>query len=281
MIGLSYLTVAKFQINWNALWTNLTLTFAFDNPRGYMVTGGWSIGNEMVFYLFFPLVMWLSTWRAPAVIAALAVSLTLYCRSAFFTMDQSKTLADSWGQYIQPGNQAFLFFLGIAIAWTSRRHRLVHFKYHRELLTLSLIGFALYPSTGNQISIVTGHERLIYTAFCATACLALFNTQFQLNAITDRLLTLAGDLSYTIYILHGAVAMYTLKLLAPALGVSTAQGQLTLLLMVTLPALLVLSYMFYIRVEKPVMRVGRRMSSLTTPPSRARNSPMNVERPFD
>ena len=39
-------------IEFTNLILNLTCLFGFINPTGYYTTGGWSIGNEMVFYLF-------------------------------------------------------------------------------------------------------------------------------------------------------------------------------------------------------------------------------------
>ncbi|QPW27655.1 acyltransferase [Edwardsiella ictaluri] len=36
---------------------NILLIFGITNPTEYIIMGGWSIGNEVVFYLFFPLLI--------------------------------------------------------------------------------------------------------------------------------------------------------------------------------------------------------------------------------
>jgi len=41
------------------IFLNFTMLFGFIDPTAYLPTGAWSIGNEMVFYLLMPLVVYL------------------------------------------------------------------------------------------------------------------------------------------------------------------------------------------------------------------------------
>uniref|UniRef100_UPI00235935CD acyltransferase family protein n=1 Tax=Pseudomonas aeruginosa TaxID=287 RepID=UPI00235935CD len=63
---------------------NYTLTFGFTAPNQYLTVGGWSIGNEMVFYAFFPLVMMIPKIRPALVVSSLAVTLYFYIHYSFF-----------------------------------------------------------------------------------------------------------------------------------------------------------------------------------------------------
>jgi len=43
----------------NKLLLNLTGLFGFISPKSYFLTGAWSIGNELVFYSIFPLIIYM------------------------------------------------------------------------------------------------------------------------------------------------------------------------------------------------------------------------------
>ncbi|MGE8436845.1 MAG: acyltransferase family protein [Pseudomonas palmensis] len=265
MTGLSFMTVNNYEIDWNKLTQNILLSFGFSNPRNYLMPGGWSIACEMTFYAFFPLVMLTTKRRATLVLSAMALTFCTYIYYAFFILTTNNTLAAQWGAYIEPLNQAFLFVLGIFIAWISTEKNLKSTKYLWTTLLASSLAFAIYPSTGGPINIVTGLERILYTALCGAICFSAFNIDLQLNKALSNTLKLFGDLSYTIYMLHGALALYSLEILAPALGVSTPQGKLYLLMAFTLPAVLVASYAFYRLVEVPAISLGRLLHKPKSP----------------
>lgn len=59
LIGLTYAFVLNplTKVDWPIYMQNFVLIFGFIDPTKYVVTGGWSIGNEVVFYLFFPAII--------------------------------------------------------------------------------------------------------------------------------------------------------------------------------------------------------------------------------
>lgn len=258
VIFLAY-TSPTFVIPIEKIIGNYTLTFGFTAPDQYLTVGGWSIGNEMVFYAFFPLVMMLPRIRPLLMTLALSISFGFYCYFAFIKLTPDSYLSDQWLAYINPLNQAFLFFLGVAIAWASTTFKLHGNVYAKRLLAMALCAFCVHPVTGNQIAIAQGIDRIVFTALCGVICFAVFNIEFHLRESTQKLLYLSGCLSYSIYMFHGVFADATLHFVVPFLGLTTPNGKLTALLLITLPGLLVFTYLFYRYVELPVIGVGRHL----------------------
>lgn len=250
-------TSPTFVVSNEKILSNFALTFGFTNPDQYLTTGGWSIGNEMVFYAFFPLVMIAPKFRTALISLSLLVTLVAYIHFSFNILSPVDYLGNQWSAYVAPLNQAFLFFLGVAIAWASIKYRLAGNKYSNLILCTSVLIFCLYPAAGNQINIVTGPERLVFTAACAACCIAVLNSNYNIRESYRKILYLSGCVSYTIYMFHGVFADVTLQLIAPKLGLTTPNEKLAILLLLTLPVLLVFAYAFYTYVEKPVMGLGR------------------------
>lgn len=248
---------------------NYTLTFGFTAPNQYLTVGGWSIGNEMVFYAFFPLVMMIPKIRPALVVSSLAVTLYFYIHYSFFKLTPTDYLGNQWNSYIDPRNQAFLFFLGVAIAWASLKFSLQGSNYTNIILAISLLTFTIYPANGNQIQIVSGIERIIFTAACGGLCFAVFNTRYKVRPTIQKALFMSGCLSYAIYMFHGIFADITIHILCPAVGVTTPGGKLAMLLLVTTPVIMIFTYFFYAYIEKPVMNLGRHLKSRKFLPSEA------------
>lgn len=252
-------TSPSFVIPKEKILSNFALTFGFTAPGNYITTGGWSIGNEMVFYAFFPLVMLAPRIRPALMMASLAVTISYYIYFAFYKLTPSDYLGNQWLTYIDPLNQAFLFFLGAGIAWASIRYKTAGSKSCVSLFIISVVTFCLYPASGNQINIVYGWDRLIFTAICGVLCFSVFNTKFNIGQIPEKILYMSGCISYSLYMFHGVFADFTLQIIAPKLGLEAGSEKLAILLIVTLPALILFTYAFYRFVEKPVIGLGRYM----------------------
>src|SRR5689334_7988737 len=95
---------------------NLTLTFGFINPVAYLPDGGWSIGNEMVFYLLFPVAIYAMRRQRWAFMLFLLASVGVACWFAFVRLDPTRSLGSQWPQYVRPENHLFLFLSGVLVA---------------------------------------------------------------------------------------------------------------------------------------------------------------------
>lgn len=270
------ITVAFFALksgslsqDWGKLASNLTLTFGFFEPRNYIPTGGWSIGNEMVFYAMFPGLMLLAS-RAWWLAAGLLAFGGVYFYFSFYHMTPHSSLAMQWGDYVNPFNQAFLFVLGIAVAWITKKYQVEGGYIPYLAFAASLLFFVFWSSEGDQINIVTGVNRLIFTLLCVLACWAALNVRLEVGGVPGRLLKGLGDGSYAIYLLHGPVQLFAVAYIYPHLGAQQSPAaKLCFLLLVSAPASLLASYFVFRFVEQPFIQLGKKLTRGMSKPEMA------------
>ncbi|MES2680466.1 MAG: acyltransferase [Bacteroidota bacterium] len=194
------------------LFLNLSGLFGFFKWDVTYSAGIWSIGNELVFYFFFPFFVLFAKSFKPLMLLLCAVIFGLYIYFAFIVLTPDKTLGDQWKNYINPLNQLFLFLLGFL---TGLFFHKVKIKTATNTVIL-LSGFVLlifYPAYGDPIILVTGVNRLVFTFFIFLICLGFYKMSFDLPGIIHKPLKLMGDASYSLYLLHPLV-YYTLGMVA-------------------------------------------------------------------
>ncbi|QLH67407.1 acyltransferase family protein [Aeromonas veronii] len=249
-----------FQFELSRVIYNATLTFGIFEPTTYLVTGGWSIGNEVAFYLLFPLLM--ITIKNKYLFATMnVVILYFYIHYSFFTLDSGATLGDEWFKYIHPLNQALLFSGGMSIAYFSMTHSSsITNKWNVILAAICVIIFTLLPGSGNQISIVTEWNRVFFTIVIFAISYFVFNVNAKGNSISERFLKFLGDISYPIYLLHGVVFDIAHKYIFPFLGDVSANTILLFCIFVLVPFLIVASYIVYKFIETPIIKATKKIT---------------------
>ncbi len=97
------------------IFLNFSGLFSLHHWKESITYGGWSIANELAFYIFFPLfVLFLKRSRALFVLLCLSL-LAIYLWFAFVRLNGSWALGDirdgkdSWGDYTNPLNQVVFF----------------------------------------------------------------------------------------------------------------------------------------------------------------------------
>lgn len=238
---------------------NLTLTFGFLDYARYIPTGGWSIGNEICFYLLFPALI-IST-RHIYVFSALCIALFIpYVVFAFDTLDSGSGLAKHWKSYIHPFNQAFLFASGIILAKISTHAR--HIRPSNiicfALFATSIAGLFLYGNTPEAIDLVTSANRMIFTAFSLIACYACFNMHTSGKTLLEKCLKHLGEISYSVYMLHALLFLLLQKHLYKGFIKNLTLSQFAFFIVV--PIVLIAATYCYKRVEVPFIRLGRTTS---------------------
>jgi exopolysaccharide production protein ExoZ len=176
---------------------NLTGLFAVVDRHGYIAPGAWSIGNELIFYLFFPVFVILAKRSKLAFYLLSAATLLVYLYFAFYKQNPSVSYLDQWLDYINPLNQLFLFLAGF----------LMGYFFHKKSIPpivspLCLAaGVALLFFYPGAINIVAGMHRIVFTVAAILICFSFYKTTFRLKGLPDRVLATLGEISYPVYLI--------------------------------------------------------------------------------
>lgn len=242
------------------LFLNLTGLFGFINWDAIFSPGTWSIGNELVFYVFFPFfVLFTKSYKWLMVLLSILL-FGLFLYFPFFKIS-AKHIDTYWHIYTNPLNQVFLFLGGFLIGLSLNKVKIK--GWVTVLLFLLGLGvFIFYPVTGNRINTITGVNRLVFTACCILVCISFYKLPFKFPAFVHQPLTLLGEASYSLYLLHPIVW----KLLAPLFifpSNHSFHAPLAVQFTVSIVCSFALSYVVYHYFEKFFMRLGKKKFSFS------------------
>ena len=234
------------------LFLNLTGLFGFVKWDTYLSSGVWSIGNELVFYAFFAIFIFLAKYSKSLLFAFAVLVFGLYVYFAFFKLTASLTLVSQWSVYTNPLNQLFLFFGGFLIGILLCKVQLTN-SYALLLLFVGVLLFVAFPVSGNAIKLVTGFNRLVFTLSCFLICIGFYKLNFQLSAMFHKPLVLLGEISYSVYLLHSIVYKLFTNFM-----INVYEIPVPLRMGVFVVLSLSLSYLVSEYYEKYFIRLGRR-----------------------
>lgn len=231
---------------------NLTGLFGLVDWNGYYATGAWSIGNELVFYLFFPVFIMLAR-RSKILFWGMGVLLfALYIYFAFYKIDASKSIQDQWKDYVNPLNQVFLFFSGFCVGELLTQKNISN-KISIAAIAAGLLLFIAWPAYGNPVQLISGVNRLVFTLAVLLISIGFFKLKITLPALIDKPLSMLGEASYSVYLLHPIVfSLVSMAKFSPLINFGISS-------LVTL----VISYLNYITIEKFFMKLGKRKDANT------------------
>lgn len=239
MATIATLLLSKAFPETGKLLLNLTGTFGIIAPDQYYAIGAWSIGNELVFYLFFPVFLLLAKHSRVWFFSLSALALAYYLYSCFFVIDENKTLGSQWEKYVNPLNHLGLFVSGLLVGYFFKNRR-INSWVCILLSVCAIVLFSLFPVKGDHVNIVTGANRILFTFCCIMLCLGFY--KYNNHVPFDKPLKWLGEVSYSVYILHpivyNSVIYFTSKYV----------------LIVSIPLSLIGSFFVYKYFEKPMMR---------------------------
>ncbi|PWK26181.1 peptidoglycan/LPS O-acetylase OafA/YrhL [Arcicella aurantiaca] len=239
--------------NMDILW-NITGLFAFINTKS-LTTGGWSIGNELVFYAFFPLLIWLSKDRKHFFLTVIwSVSIGIFF--AFSLLNNTSSMTAQWLTYTNPFNQLFFFVAGISLGKMS--DSTLFFKQHKTLnfiiLFLMISLFVFYPTVGQQTNLISGINRIVFSVLSIAICYFIFTSEVELPIIIEKPLTTLGEISYGVYLIHPIIFLELRQFLANYIEIPP-QTFFVIALFVTV----FISFLIYSWLEKPLIRLGKKI----------------------
>lgn len=186
------------------LFTNYSLLFGFIDRDSYIAVGGWYIGLQLVFYIVFPLMLWLinKSVRKYVVFFMGTIVSTLYF--SYVLLDETIVLSEQWNTYIHPLNHLFFFAGGFLIGYLYKANKgKINQNVIRLLLLASVLGFIFVPTIGtDQIYYVVGTYRIIFslTIFILFYSLMFINVTSIPRALDP--LKFLGSISFSLYLFH-------------------------------------------------------------------------------
>lgn len=244
---------------------NATGLFGFVAWNESISTGAWSIGNEWVFYFFFPIFL-LSLKKSPTWFAvALAAAFASYCWFAFQYIDSSGTFDGEWNKYTNPLNQVFLFGAGIGIGFYTKNWKPTAIATS-VMIAVGAAIFLFYPVQGDRIAIISGLPRLAFTAGAILLAIGFYKNTFAMPQLADKVLRFFGEISYALYMIHPIVygitntAFHKLN----EQGYHLAQRWQ---LLASVVGTLLLSWFIYNFFEKYFINLGKNISFVKNPTS--------------
>ncbi len=239
------------KYDFRTIFLNASGLFGFLDHDNYTTVGAWSIGNELVFYSIFPMIIILNKWKHYWTEIFFLLSLMIAIYFAFWSLNSSGSLSEQWSIYINPMNQIFLFTGGMLIG------KIIGLKKSNTLSLLLFIVCVLfilfYPNSGDQINLVSGWNRIIYSfiSFALTISFLLIDA-ITINKTVDWVLTKLGHISYSLYLLHAIVFWNVAKY------INRVESQ-TLFLTICFISTIVVSYLSYNYLEMKFSKLGKRL----------------------
>lgn len=203
---------ATKSMDWLRFFLNITGLFSIIDWSGYLVVGGWSIGNELSFYLIFPIAMLCLNKNKVLFYGLWVMSLVFYIYfSSKIGQGTSFSAGNIWEVYTNPLNQVFLFLSGLFIA-----HELVSKTVNQYinvfLFLLSILVFVAFPLE-NITDLIRLKGRFILTLASFLIVISFFKLYYPLPRIIHTPFALLGEMSYSIYLLHSIVFQIIKKIM--------------------------------------------------------------------
>jgi len=250
------------SISWFDLVANYTLAFSLFGPSKSLVTGGWSIGNEVFFYLCFPAIFWMALKSKRLMLVAVAVSLTLFAMWGFWYVPMAgASRQDAWNLYISNPNQLLFFVVGVVIGLTSAPRQLG--RSWLIAAAAAAIAMLSLASVGERGELVEGWNRVYLSSAILILVFCVYQINWASNSLPGRILSLLGLISYSLYLLHPIVRT-VVSWLVHGTGLHPL-GVVLISVVVTL----IVSWLSYKYVELPGIRLGRSWGGRREPAAHA------------
>ena len=237
---------------------NYSMLFGWLSPTSYIATGAWSIGNELVFYSIFPIMLYLINKSKSHFISFFLLSILVSGYFSEFLLTTEKSLADQWGIYINPLNLLYFFTGGVLIGLLLKSGYTLNKKLALPSLVVASGILIFMPVSGHdQIVLVTGYSKLIFSlVIFLLAIVSALSAHTKENKIT-KVFKYLGETSYSLYLLHPVV----FSICSIFFSIFPITDNQIVILLVSIVGTLIASYVSYKFIEKPFMGLGNKVTT--------------------
>ena len=239
------------------LFFNFTGLFAILSTKS-LTTGGWSIGNELIFYLFFPILMYCLFSQKIWFWFILLLSCIAGLYFGFFILHPQVDMVIQWDNYVNVFNQLYFFIAGIALLTLT--HLEVFLKKNPFINMIGLLVlcgiFLYYPTNGPQTVLIAGVNKVIFSTMAIGICFCFYMLEINQESFVTVFLSKLGEISYGIYLIH-PICFFAVRKLLAIVGVQSSTIVFTSSILLTIGS----SYLIYSILEKPAINLGKRVAN--------------------
>ena len=211
--------------------------------------GMWSIGNELSFYLLLPFIFIAFKTNKMIGIMLSSLIIIIYIYFAFFKFDPLIEGVSENLNYKNPLNHAALFVGGILIGYVFNEKQikpmLVNF-----IFLIAILLFCFYPCSGDLRNVLIGTNRIVFTLICFAITFSVLKLNNSLlNHKIKKIFSWLGEISYSLYLIHGLV--WSIVLFAGL--------KIRYVLPISFILSLIISHYVYKYLETPARKLGYRL----------------------
>lgn len=261
----------------NIILNILFLNGLFPDANNTVVPGGWSIGTEMIFYLFFPFlyqfVMSLQNKYRYTYLLFPIITLIFSFAIQFLIsnlIDMPHLFGNNRFFYFNILNQLPVFCIGISLYIAFRDGKLTNINRFYCFTFLFLFSFIAAFLMLNTVSL----PKFNYILFPFVSGLSFIFVFILLHfhKITNgSILAKVGVLSYSSYLIHFVFAIYLVEILSKSLNFILADFRLIIIYPITTIITYFTSKIIYKFIEIPGVNLGKQVIRYLDPPQ---NSPI-------
>lgn len=249
--------------NVNNIILNLTFTFGFAPPTGF-VWGGWSVGVEMIFYAIFPvLLLLIRTHRATLIFLIISIIISCILRSELHSqhLNANPQAKYDWSYFSFASNMCF-FAMGMYAYRLSELYK-ADTKLIRifvPIVALIIISALLFSELGQYLYGSARFDIVFWGVGLSALC--IWQGSMPSVLIGNKFFEYLGERSFSIYLLHPVVILYSknqlssnYQLLQPYIGSSAYFVCAALLISL----ILIFAEFTYRFIEVPGIKLGRKL----------------------
>jgi exopolysaccharide production protein ExoZ len=239
---------------------NLSGLFGFTESNIAIHKVAWSVGNEIVFYSVFPVLLFLLQQRN---FVFKLIPVLLFFVSFYYAIVHVIPIADGelfFHNYSSPLNHLFLFIGGVLIGFFTEKKCFPKW-FLISLLVISVAIFLFYPVSGSMGNLICGFPRVVFSIMCFAICFTIYKLAFTFQSKAHSVFFALGTISYSLYLLHPIVVN---QLLAPLIYLESRYCEFfnaQWFFPIVIVESILLSYFTFRFIEKPSLKFGDKFIS--------------------